>query len=732
MPEVIKNEVKTDTDNNLEKQASSDCVPFKKKKFVLENLSCASCAAKIEQELSGLEGVVFASVDFVTKRLVLEFDISADFGILLDRMEKIVKDIEPEIEIRETVEFSFIQYKDVRFNGKNLLSIFALILFVIALVLKVSADISFFLFLLSYILAGGQVVFKAVRNMFKGDFFDENFLMSIATIGAFILGQPAEGAAVMIFYQIGEFFQELSVGHSRKSIAALMNIRPDFANLKSGDGFEIVSPEKVRVGDIILIKAGERVPLDGVVINGESMVDYSVLTGESVSKKITVDDEILSGAVNISGLLSVRVTKYFSESSVSRILELVQNASESKSVTEKFITKFSRIYTPAVIFIAVLLALIPPLLFSGETFSQWAYRALVFLVISCPCALVLSVPIGFFGGIGKASRNGVLIKGGNFLEALAHIDTVVFDKTGTLTKGVFNVTAINAEKGFPEDSLLKCAAYAEYYSNHPIAKSILSSYHGEIEEDGIKDYQEIPGLGIKVLIKGRPVLIGNAGLMLKYQMDFRRVEFPGTVVYIAVDGKYAGNILISDELKEDSAYTVKKLRELGVRRIVMLTGDNRAVAERIGTLLELDEVYAHLLPEQKVAMFEKFDKEKKSAGKIVFVGDGINDAPVLARADIGVAMGGLGADAAIEASDIVIMTDEPSKLVKAVEIADKTRRVVWQNIVFVLIVKMIFLLLGAFGVATMWEAVFADVGVSLLAVMNVVLFMKTESQSYGK
>lgn len=552
----------------------------------------------------------------------------------------------------------------------------------------------------------------------RGQVFDENFLMSVATIGAFAIGEFAEGVAVMLFYQIGEFFQGRAVNRSRKSIADLMDIRPDYANLKLENEVKKVSPQEVKINDYIVIKPGEKVPLDGVVVEGESMVDTSALTGESVPREVKKDNDVLGGFINKNGVLTVKVSKEFEESTVSKILELVENASSKKAPTENFITKFARYYTPIVVFAALGLAVIPPLVIQGATFAEWIYRALTFLVISCPCALVISIPLGFFGGIGGASKNGILIKGGNYLEALNSVDTVVFDKTGTLTKGVFKVTDINPSKDISKEELLEYAAFAESYSNHPIATSILNAYSKEIDKEKIENYEEIAGHGIKVNVKGKEVLAGNIKLMDLNKIQHKLVEDMGTVIYVALDGNFAGSILISDEVKIDSKNAIKGLKDIGIKKTAMLTGDNKKVGVKIANELGLDEVYAELLPDQKVEKLEMLDKQKSEKGKLVFVGDGINDAPVLARADIGVAMGGLGSDAAIEAADVVLMTDEPMKLVNAIKIAKRTKKIVWQNIIFAFGVKAIVLLLGAGGHASMWEAVFADVGVALIAVLN--------------
>jgi len=614
----------------------------------------------------------------------------------------------------------FNKYHLIRFG-------IGIIFFIMALLLKTSGFTRFLLYFTSYILIGGNILLIAGRNILNGQIFDENFLMTIATIGAFAIGEYPEGVAVMLFYQIGELFQDSAVNRSRKSIAELMDIRPDYANLKTDNGSIEVRPEKVKIGDIIIVKPGEKVPLDGVVIEGESMMDTSALTGESVPRKVNLGKNVLAGFININGLLSVQVKKEFGESTVSKILELVENASGNKAPTENFITRFARYYTPVVVFIAMGLALIPPLIIDVATFSEWLYRALVFLVISCPCALVVSIPLGFFGGIGGASRNGVLVKGGNYLEALKDIDTVVFDKTGTLTKGIFEVTEFNPHDNISHSELLEYAAYAEAFSNHPIAKSILNAYGGEIDKELIEDYNEIAGHGIEVKVKGKTVLVGNTKLMESKDIVYEPIDSVGTVIYIAVDNSFMGSIIISDELKEDSKDTISKLKSMGIRKTVMLTGDNELVGRKIGNDLGIDEIYTELLPQDKVEILEKLEKEKSSKGNLVFVGDGINDAPVLARADIGVAMGGLGSDAAIEAADVVLMTDEPNKLITAIKIAKKTNNIVWQNIIFAFGVKLIVLLLGAGGLANMWEAVFADVGVALIAIFNAMRVLNTKN-----
>lgn len=573
------------------------------------------------------------------------------------------------------------------------------------------------LFIISYIIVGGDVVKRAVKNIFKGQVFDENFLMSIATIGAFFIGEYPEGVAVMLFYQVGELFQSYAVGKSRKSIASLMDIRPDYANVKKGDELVKVDPDEVQIGDIIVIKAGEKIPLDGKVIEGSSMIDTSALTGESVPRKVEVGSDILSGCININGVITAEVTKEFGESTVSKILDLVENTSSKKSNSEQFITKFARYYTPVVVIIAVFLAIIPPLVIDGATFSDWIYRALAFLVVSCPCALVISIPLSFFGGIGGASKKGVLVKGSNYLEALAETEIVVFDKTGTLTKGVFNVQEIHPE-GVSKEELLELTAHAESYSNHPISLSLKRAYSKEIDNGRISDVEEISGHGVIAIVDGKKVMAGNIKLMKMMDIPYFNGELIGTIVRVAVNNKYIGYIVIADEVKEDSAQAIKELKAANIKQTVMLTGDNKSIGSKVAKELGLDKVYTELLPADKVEKLEELFSQKSKKGKLAFVGDGINDAPVLARADIGIAMGGLGSDAAIEAADVVIMTDEPSKIATTMKISKKTLKIAHQNIVFAIGIKIIVLILSAFGITTMWAAIFADVGVTIIAVLN--------------
>ena len=597
--------------------------------------------------------------------------------------------------------------------------IISAILFVLALVIPFSNEwINNGLFIISYLVVGFEILKKAVRNIFRGKVFDENFLMAVATIGAFAIGEFPEAVAVMLFYQVGELFQSYAVDKSRKSIASLMDIRPDYANIEKDGKIEKVDPDEVKIGDIIIVKTGEKIPLDGVVVEGTSSLDTMALTGESVPRVVKTEDEVLSGCINKDGLLKIRVTKEFGESTVSKILDLVENASSKKSKSENFITKFAKYYTPTVVIIAVLLAFIPPIILKDfSTFSVWLYRALSFLVVSCPCALVISIPLSFFGGIGGASKMGILIKGSNYLEALANTETVVFDKTGTLTEGIFEVQDIYA-KGIEKDELLRIVAHAENYSNHPIAKSVKKAYNKEIDENIIKNPQELSGKGIWANIDEKDILVGNEKLMVEEEIDFKKCDEVGTILYVAIDKKYVGYVLIADKIKQDSPKTIRELKAMNIKETVMLTGDKKEVGEYVAKKLNMDKVYTELLPDGKVEKVEELLKQKSEKGKLVFVGDGINDAPVLTIADIGVAMGGLGSDAAIEAADIVIMTDETSKISKAINLSKKTMRIVRENIIFAIFVKIAVLVLTAFGASTMWEAVFADVGVSVIAIIN--------------
>ena len=714
----------------------------------IEGLDCPNCAAKVERKINTLEGIKEATVDFLGKKIVVLADEISENELVeliqteVDKIEDGVKVFVPKVQAGE----SSSEEEDTGKIKKKLL--IGGILFVLGIFVPKTLFIpKLAVFLVSYLVIGGDVLLSAFKNILNGQVFDENFLMAIATIGAFAIGEYPEGVAVMLFYQLGELLQGIAVNNSRKSIVSLMDIRPDYANIKVGEGIKKVSPEEIKVGEIIVVKPGEKVPLDGKIVKGASTFDTSALTGESLPREAKAGDDVLSGFINKNGLIEIQVAKVFSESTVSKILYLMENAGSKKSKTENFITKFAKYYTPAVVITALIVAIFPPLLIQGATFSDWIYRALIFLVVSCPCALVISIPLGFFGGIGGASRHGILIKGTNYLEVLNDLESVVMDKTGTLTKGIFKVTEVNAENNIKINNfennkteltkplLLKYAAHIEKFSNHPIAQSIVAEYENsvsKVDENVVKDFEEISGFGIKVNINNHQFLAGNSKLMNLENITFDKKENLGTAIYLAADGKYIGNILISDEVKEDSARAIKGMKENGVKEIVMLTGDNEAIGKNIAEKLGIDKVFTELLPNEKVEKLEEIYKTKSEKGKIAFVGDGINDAPVLARADLGIAMGGAGSDAAIEAADVVIMNDEPSKIVTAIKIAKKTKEIVWQNITIAFAVKIVVMALGLFGDATMWEAVFADVGVALLAVLNATRVLRYNPESSNK
>ena len=602
--------------------------------------------------------------------------------------------------------------------------IISLILFVFSMVIKFeNVWINNTLFAISYIIVGFEILRKAIRNIFRGKVFDENFLMSIATIGAFAIGEFPEAVAVMLFYQVGELFQSYAVDKSRKSIANLMDIRPDYANVYRDGKLEKVNPDEVKIGETIVIKPGEKVPLDGHIVEGKTTLDMKALTGEALPKEVIEGEEILSGCINLNGTIKVEVTKEYGESTVSKILDLVENASSKKTKSENFITKFARYYTPIVVIIAIILSIVPPLLIEGANFQDWLYRALSFLVVSCPCALVISIPLSFFGGIGGASKMGILVKGSNYLEALSNTEIVVFDKTGTLTEGVFEVQKVEPI-GISKDELLKMVAYAENYSNHPISKSVKKAYGKEIDEKQIVNSQELSGRGIEAKIGEQNVLVGNEKLMNEKKIEFTKCNDIGTILYVAIEGKYVGYILIADKIKEDSKKTIAELKKNNIKQTVMLTGDRKEVGEAVAKEIGLDKVYTELLPDGKVVKVEELLKAKSEKGKLAFVGDGINDAPVLAISDVGIAMGGLGSDAAIEAADVVIMTDEPSKILKAIKLSKKTMRIVKENIIFAIGVKIAVLILTAIGLSSMWQAVFADVGVSVIAILNALRALK--------
>lgn len=724
-------------------------------KLVLDGLNCANCANKIESKVNKINGVKEATVNFSTSILTVEAHEENLKEEIIKEIKSIVKKLEPHVNVEEKVEGKKMNINqdickssccstshsshnensyshehghshEIKENNEsvlgyikdNLMLIIGAVIYIIALLYKGNENLlSVLLFVASYLVIGGEVIWIAIKNISRGEIFDENFLMSIATLGAFFIGEYPEAVAVMLFYQIGEMFQGYAVSKSRKSISSLMNIRADYANvLRNGEEAK-VDPQNVSIDEVIIIKPGESIPLDGIVLDGTSFIDTSALTGESVPREITVGDEILSGAINNNGVLKVKVNKEFGESTVSRILELVENASNKKAPTEKFITKFSKVYTPIVVVIAILVAVIPPLVISGETFSVWIYRALSLLVVSCPCALVVSIPLGFFSGIGAASKKGILVKGGNYLEALKDSEIVVFDKTGTLTKGVFNVTEINP-KNISKEELLEITAMGESHSNHPIAISIAKAYGKEINKEEIKDYKEISGHGIEVTINDNDVLLGNVKLMKVNNIEFDEIDSIGTIVYVAINGQYKGNIVISDEIKENVDIALRELKNVGIKKTVMLTGDNKRVAEKVAKSIGIDEVYSELLPGDKVSKVEEILDKNNQKGKVLFVGDGINDAPVLARADIGVAMGGIGSDAAIEAADVVLMKDKVEAIAEAIRVSRRTNKILWQNIIFSLGVKIIVMILVVLGLTNMWAAVFADVGVTLIAVLN--------------
>ena len=722
-------------------------------KLVLSGLNCANCANKIETKVNKISGIKNVSLNFSTTVLTVEFDKKEEKNNIINEIKSIVKKLEPHVKVIEKLDNKDISVSKVECTSSccvdsdehgnhdgdhnshthelkkdnngflqyirdNLLLIIGAIVYIIALAYKSNENLlSLILFGVSYLIIGGEVILSAIKNIIRGEVFDENFLMSIATIGAFFIGEYPEAVAVMLFYQIGEVFQGYAVNRSRKSISSLMNIRADYANVLR-DGKEIkVSPEEVLIGEFIVVKPGERVPLDGTILEGTSFIDTSALTGESVPREVTIGNEILSGSINNNGVLKVKVDKEFGESTVARILELVENASNKKAPKEKFITKFAKIYTPIVVTIAALVAIIPPMIIKDATFSDWIYKALSILVVSCPCALVVSIPLGFFSGIGAASKKGILVKGGNYLEALKDSEIVVFDKTGTLTKGIFEVTEINA-KNISKEELLEITAMGESHSNHPIAISIAKAYGKEVNKDEIKDYKEISGHGIEVTIRKNDVLLGNSKLMKINNIGYDDIDSIGTIVHVAINGEYKGNIVISDEIKGNVKEALVELKEVGIKKTIMLTGDNRSVADKVAKDIGIDEVYSELLPGDKVSKVEEILNKRRSKGKVLFVGDGINDAPVLARADIGVAMGGIGSDAAIEAADVVLMKDKIEEISEAIRVSRRTNKILWQNIIFSLGVKIIVMLLVVLGLTNMWAAVFADVGVTLIAVLN--------------
>jgi len=693
-----------------------------KKKLKLDGLGCANCAYKIEEALKK-RGFVSASINFVTKELEIEGDVG--------KAKRVIKSVEPNIRVieNEKNDHDFAHQHDDEKNSKNMLFfiISSVALFVTGLVMSYynfNSVSVIGIFATSYLLVGWKVLKNAFVNSIRGKLFDENFLMTVATLGAFAIKEYPEAVAVILFYMIGEFLQDSALNKSRRSIKALLDLKADYANLKVENKVVKVRPDELNIGDVIIVNPGEKIPVDGVTIEGNSNVDTSALTGESTPRVMMKGSKILSGMINLTSLLTVEVTRKLEESTISRILRLVQDATARKAKTERFITKFARYYTPVVVGLAAVVAVIPPLI-TGDPFSEWFYRALVLLVISCPCALVLSIPLGYFGGIGKSAKEGVLVKGSNFLDILSGAKVVAFDKTGTLTKGVFKITKTETRNGFTQKEIIKFAALAEVHSGHPIALAIKEAYGEEIEMAQIKDLQEIAGYGVRTTLKNNvEIMVGNDRLLHRFKIEHDTCHVARTVAHVVIDKKYAGYMVISDELKEDAYEAVKRLRELGIKKILMITGDNNDVAENIAKQLELDEFHAELMPEDKVRVIEELKEKMTPKDKMVFVGDGINDAPVIARADVGIAMGALGSDAAIETADVVIMDDRPSKLPMVIEIARKTQRIVWQNIVFALGVKVAFIGLGIIGVTTMWEAVFADVGVAIIALFNAMRILK--------
>ncbi|HFU5884179.1 TPA: heavy metal translocating P-type ATPase, partial [Enterococcus faecium] len=681
------------------------------KSYRLEGLDCANCAMKIEKGVQKINGVKEATVNFTSGKLTIDAE-EDHLATIEQETKKVVKELEPDVKVTEIDKEKVSEHGNEKERNTLFRILFSLAGIALLLLFDFNEPIRLIGYLLIYLLIGYDVVKKAVMNIVKGKIFDENFLMSVATIGAMLIGEYPEAVAVMLFYQIGEYFQGLAVSHSRKSIRELMAIRPETAHVQTAEGLMTVNPEDVQIGQFVLVKPGERVPLDGTIIEGESLVDTSALTGESVPKSVYVGETVLSGFINKNKPFLVQVEKSYENSTISKLLELVENASSKKAPAENFITKFARYYTPVVVGLAVLLAVLPPLVVSGAAFSEWIYRALTFLVISCPCALVISVPLSFFGGIGGASKIGVLVKGSNYLELLAQTETVVFDKTGTLTKGDFSIQTIDTK--IDPKIFMQYVASAEQFSTHPIAQSVLEGYAGPLLPT--TNIQEFAGEGILAEVDGKQVLVGNHKLMERFEISFPSSQEIGTLLYLAIDQSYSGYLVIADTLKEDAVDALVQLKQAGVKNTVMLTGDSKKIADHIGKQVGVDKIYSELLPEDKVQRLEEILQRNNK--KTAFVGDGINDAPVLARADVGIAMGGLGSDAAIEAADVVIMNDQPSKIAEAIHLAKKTLKIVKQNIVFAIGIKILVLALGAFGFASMGDAVFADVGVTVLAVLN--------------
>jgi len=724
-----------DIQNRVERLGYSVAIqqptPLRTVDLLVGGMDCPSCVDKIATSLDKISGVTEASVNFSTGKVRVSYDPQqVGETTLQQRITALGYTVITPTPQAETYNHSHQHgAREFTLKAEILPVLLVVALLVIGLVVEESLHntpyqiVEYAIFIPAYLLSGWSVLKAAGRNILRGQVFDENFLMTIATVGAIAIHELPEAVAVMLFYRIGELFQEYSVGRSRRSIQALLEVRPDTANLKVNGSITAVSPEAVQVGDIILVKPGEKIPLDGEVLDGTSQVDTSALTGESVPRTARIGDTVLAGMINKTGVLTLRVTKRFGESSIAKILDLVENATSKKAETEKFITRFARYYTPVVVLLSLAVAVIPPLVIPGASHAAWVYRALVLLVISCPCGLVISIPLGYFGGVGGAAKRGILVKGSTFLDALTAVKTVVFDKTGTLTQGVFKVTQVVPHNGFSETELLTLAAKAESHSNHPVAQSIRNAYGQPLDDSDVTDYEEIAGHGVRATVAGQTVVAGSDRLLHRESIPHDTCHVAGTVVHVAVNQHYAGYILIADELKADAAQAIHALKQVGVEQTVMLTGDNTTVAQGVATQLGLDSYVAELLPEHKVEALEEW-LERSHPGKVVFVGDGINDAPVIARADIGMAMGGLGSDAAIETADVVIMTDAPSKVAEAIQVARKTRKIVVQNIGFAMAIKGLFILLGIVGVATLWEAVFADVGVALLAILNATRVLK--------
>ncbi|WDV45635.1 heavy metal translocating P-type ATPase [Clostridiaceae bacterium M8S5] len=736
----------------------------KEHKFTLNNLHCSNCAAKIERALNKQSYIKNATINVATSKLKITLADGYDISSELQNIISLIQSVESDVSIAEGDKAQKVTSScgcnhdhnhshnhecvcgldhahthddhnrsdshghghdhdhdhshDDKLDKKTIASlIIGSIFFAIGLLFNLDKNIKLIIFSIGYLVFGYNVLIDAVKGLFKGRIVDEGLLMSIASLSAFFIGEYPEALAVMLFYKIGQIMESKAVNHSRNSISSLIDMKPEYANLKTTNGTIKVDPESVNVGNLLIVKSGERVPLDSVVVEGKTTFDTSAITGESVPKSITTGESVYSGFINKGNVITVKVTKKYEDSTIARILDLVENSADKKADTEKFMTKFARYYTPSVVIVAFLIAVVPSLLF-GKSFSTWLYRGALFLVVSCPCALVVSIPLGYFAGIGKASSVGVLIKGGNFLEALANLNSIVFDKTGTLTKGNFIVSSVVPENNLDKYSLLYYGAYVQAYSNHPIAKSIKKAYDKDIDESIIKDYKEKAGHGVEAIVNNKLVTAGNERFMKTKNIKINRIDAYGTIVYMAVDDVYQGYIVITDEIKRDSKEAIDSLQKLNIKNITMLTGDNKYTADKVASMLNIQDVHSNLLPQDKVSIFENILDKNTNNKSVGFVGDGINDAPVLARADIGFSMGGLGSDAAIEASDVVLMTDELSKIPRAITIARKTRAIIWQNIIFALGIKLIVMILGVIGLANMWEAVFADVGVTILAILN--------------